>query len=202
MSISVDFQFCIIIEDDQIKILDRAGQEVEPETAARITKSLLIRYGTDNINPVPAVVYLLFSPNMKLYKIGVTSQRIEERVSAISRDVGDTNLQIIQTIGCDSPSEAYQLEASLHDWFDDVRIEGEWFALDEIDIEAISQINPPTLLSDIGWFTYFHSWNIRKLTHFAEEFKRIGQGGKTQITQMLDDEIEHLQNMKRDLWKS
>lgn len=63
------------------------------------------------------------------------------------------------------------------------------------------QGDPPTPLTDTDRFVRFLAENRRKYTQFEKKFKRVGQGEKNQISQMLDDEIGRLQELRRGIWE-
>lgn len=78
-------------------------------------------------------VYLIKSG--ETYKIG-KAKRIDDRMSSIS-PVLPHPIELIHSIERD---EYDALELELHERFADKRLNGEWFALTEQDIEAIKAI--------------------------------------------------------------
>jgi hypothetical protein len=79
-------------------------------------------------------VYVLFC--MGRYKIGVTTQSVHDRVSAIARGL-PSEPQLVTTI---KTQDCYGLESTLHDRYGGKRLKGEWFALSNEDVEYIKEI--------------------------------------------------------------
>ena len=76
--------------------------------------------------------YLVKNLTTGLVKIGKTSQGVEKRVSQFQSMSGG-DCEIIHTINRD-------VEAELHRGFNEKRVIGEWFKLDECDISKIKEI--------------------------------------------------------------
>ena len=78
-------------------------------------------------------VYLIKANNF--YKIGATSN-VKRRISEISTSI-PFEISIITTITTD---DMYKLEASLHDRFSEKRVNGEWFILEQSDVDYICSL--------------------------------------------------------------
>lgn len=70
-----------------------------------------------------------------LYKIGVT-RGLRDRVTAIKGKTGKN----ITVVWCFRMYSAFVKERLLHEWFRGKWIEGEWFALNETDVEDAKKI--------------------------------------------------------------
>lgn len=71
-------------------------------------------------------------------KIGITSQ-LTNRISKIEHASGH-KLHVQHLIPCKSEGQARALEVSLHNYYQQQRLRGEWFFLGVTDIEMISKI--------------------------------------------------------------
>lgn len=79
--------------------------------------------------------YVYFAKSgIGLTKIGKTSN-LQKRIKQLEKEV-QSNLEVIHTIPSDN---AYQTEQSFHKRFEEKRVNGEWFLLDELDIEEIKK---------------------------------------------------------------
>lgn len=78
-------------------------------------------------------VYLIKNGTNGLHKIGLT-RRLTQRFDTLSRLQPSSELTLIHTIKTDN---MYRLEAQLHLRFQDKRIEGEWFDLNNEDVAFI-----------------------------------------------------------------
>lgn len=79
-------------------------------------------------------VYLISSEidGKRYYKIGHTRRKVEERIREF-RTGNVSNFSIIQVF---NSKWGTKIEASLHRQFSSKRINGEWFDLDEVDLET------------------------------------------------------------------
>lgn len=78
-------------------------------------------------------VYLIHSRRLGIYKIGYTSDP-KERIKDIKEQRKDNTLHYVTHIPTKDP---IGLEAELHGTFQDKCVGGEWFALDDMDIDLI-----------------------------------------------------------------
>lgn len=82
-------------------------------------------------------VYLFFNPITKLYKIGISDDPVR-RASDIGRSCGCDILIMLATQPCADIEPCPRLiEISLHRFFINKRVKGEWFLLDKPDIVNI-----------------------------------------------------------------
>lgn len=79
-------------------------------------------------------VYVLHSPKLDAYKIGVTNN-IEKRIKQVERLVEDEKLALI--ILTDQISNAYQIESELHREFEEQNVYGEWF---RVEVEELVRV--------------------------------------------------------------
>ncbi len=85
--------------------------------------------------PTPGYVYVLHAPESQRYKIGRTKD-LKNRTQMIGLQLPFA-VELIHHIEC---QDYLQAEAVLHSRYSNKRINGEWFALDPQDIEAIKAI--------------------------------------------------------------
>lgn len=90
--------------------------------------------------PDKGTVYIIWSWNTKLYKIGhaIDSKKRIKRVQQEDKTVG--RVTVIHTI---EANYASQLERHLHERFRARRIRGEWFALEDADLDYLFRTYPP-----------------------------------------------------------
>lgn len=83
-------------------------------------------------------VYLIHEEgNDSLYKIGVTrSKDVSKRVKALQTGNG-TKLVLKDYFHTDKP---FKMEMMLHNKYDSVREEGEWFNLSEDDVKSFQEV--------------------------------------------------------------
>lgn len=80
-------------------------------------------------------VYLFYRPSDGLSKIGLTRNRVNDRLKALESNTGP--LEPLWNLETDDPEGA---ELSLHDQLVSVRVHGEWFRLPEPEIMLICRI--------------------------------------------------------------
>ena len=78
-----------------------------------------------------AHVYVVKLVDEDIYKIGQT-KNLELRLCSLIKRHGPVNLEYVSTT-----TEANEFEGKLHSFFAKKHVEGEWFKLDEADIEYI-----------------------------------------------------------------
>lgn len=83
---------------------------------------------------VSGYVYLIKSDSY--YKIGV-SQDVRQRIKQLGT-LPPFDIKLICTIRTDS---AYNLESQLHEQFEEKRVNGEWFELEDNDVEYIKELS-------------------------------------------------------------
>lgn len=76
-------------------------------------------------------IYLARNAKLDVCKIGFTTREPEDRLRELS--TGSPSELILE--GCIRGGP--QLESRLHEWFDDIRIKGEWFDLDREDLRNV-----------------------------------------------------------------
>jgi len=83
---------------------------------------------------LPGKVYLLYAG--QYYKIGLTTNKIETRIKDIQRNTPwpITVVKVVETDDCAG------LEAELHERFKERRVAGEWFALEEDEVNYIKAL--------------------------------------------------------------
>ncbi len=104
------------------------------ENASIQTGASLTTLSTESVG----IVYLIKSG--ELYKIGMTTGTIENRVKSLQTG-SPHRLEIIHTIKTNDP---HNLETYLHDLFKNKRVNGEWFNLDKRDIALIRGLDADT----------------------------------------------------------
>lgn len=80
------------------------------------------------------VTYLIKSDILNLHKIG-KSENLKLRIKSLASLVKDKNLQVVITFDTD-------IEKFLHDTFKDKHIKGEWFNLNNDDLNFIQNYKP------------------------------------------------------------
>lgn len=116
----------------------RLGKKAE--LIARMLDFCERRPGFDDVakicsrNPTPAQGYVYLAKFEGRYKIGQTTN-LRRRKRELATGLPD-ELKIVHTIQTDDPGG---VEAYWHKRFDDKRIKGEWFALDEGDVQVFMQ---------------------------------------------------------------
>jgi Meiotically up-regulated gene 113 len=123
-------KFCAFYGDDNILAASLAkDEEAEHEADLAIRGTNYTREKTDG------VVYFLRAEN-GLVKIGMSTRPANERLMQFSPKL-PFETELIHTIECKKPLE---LEKHLHALFSDKRKCGEWFDLNNADIEYIKAI--------------------------------------------------------------
>jgi len=211
-------RYTIVFENGQLRIVDMRGCELDQSTTARIIKSLLATDGVAEERRTPACVYILekqVDEDDSDYKIGMTGQPIDLRVAAIRRSENDPNIRLVHSIQCSNIEEAYELEQTLHNYFDDYLIYREWFVLDEQELNWLSQIrtpqdisqislHPPTLSNDVllsGEIPLLSRSEKHKINRMMRFLSRVGRSEISQMnearkSELLDDVtfLQHIAN--------
>jgi hypothetical protein len=86
--------------------------------------------------PTSGYIYLVGSESIGMFKIGMTTRFPTVRLAEFSPQL-PFECKLLLYIETDNP---LQLEAQLHQRFDTKRLRGEWFALDENEIETLLDI--------------------------------------------------------------
>lgn len=83
--------------------------------------------------------YLMYDPFSNLYKIG-RSINPTDRVASINRAIppGRTEVELVYFFWTDKSVES---EQTLHDQYEDVRADGEWFKLESEDVDYFKNID-------------------------------------------------------------
>jgi len=125
---------------DIIVLLQQFVDMVSDEEVYRSNCTLLESYNQRQSTPPaarkprPGFVYLIHSVKSDLYKIGL-SKCPEKRLYTLQLQQGTfSKLIMLHTI---QTEDMYGLEQGLHGKFDAKRKHGEWFALDEADIDYV-----------------------------------------------------------------
>ena len=77
-------------------------------------------------------VYLICDPANNTYKIGVTRNLNSKRIKKLQTG-NSTELHIVYTIETKYP---FRLESLLHNKYNDKKLNGEWYALSNIDVST------------------------------------------------------------------
>jgi hypothetical protein len=84
-------------------------------------------------------VYLIYNPDNKRYKIGQTI-KYHDRIMNLVNSSGSF-LESVLVIHLDTIDESrYDIESFLHEYFNDKRVVGEWFSLDNDDVYEIMDL--------------------------------------------------------------
>lgn len=95
--------------------------------------------------PKPGCVYIIHCVGFPYYKIGVTILNPKARVEALQTGV-PFELKVEYAL---QVTDRYEVEYKIHKRYDSKRVRGEWFMLNDDDLEAIkSEI---VLLRDYTW---------------------------------------------------
>lgn len=84
-------------------------------------------------------VYVLYNPLNNLYKIGITDNFIERLRNLINGSGCDMDIIIVLELGYIDERSSF-IEEKLHKYYKNKRIRGEWFSLNEKDIEDIKEL--------------------------------------------------------------
>ena len=82
----------------------------------------------------PGKVYLVRNPVNRLIKIGRTWTSLDQRIRALRAAAKVSHLDLVHVI---DTRNTYKLERQLHHLFAVKRVFGEWFQLDDNDIELV-----------------------------------------------------------------
>ena len=129
-------------EFDRIRYFERVRQiAASDDELAALAQGALKESGPKRVRP-PTVkkpkggyVYIIGSAEYGLYKIGRTNKEVDERLYQFSPML-PFPCCLVTAIKTKSPAK---LERSLHKVLEDKRVNGEWFALTEEDIERIKE---------------------------------------------------------------
>lgn len=120
-----------------------------------------------------ACVYVISNKATSAYKIGWTGQQIDRRVSQVRTETGRRKgVELEFTVPCKSHSAARALEYQLHLEFASKRIQGEWFALTEQDLDriwafcpvrpSIDSLSVKEVLAEFRRVDQYHSWKAKR----------------------------------------
>jgi ADP-heptose:LPS heptosyltransferase len=132
-------------DTDEYSLLDTNDEEVDDDTATQVIYGLNKNYS----NARQTTVYLMYSSTMNMYKIGITSRRINIRKNKIRKQFQDETVEVLHTFLCANRKEAKMKEAMLHRLFShkNQRLHNgrdlgkEWFCLSESDISFFKSDN-------------------------------------------------------------
>lgn len=130
-------------------ILDDNGYPLDDRSAKEVIASLIQSY------PIPGFVYIAekHEDTQTIYKIGITGQEITSRLRQIRSDESDSTITILHTIPCKTMNDARSLERWFHRRFFARNIRGEWFDLQQNEVEWILSLEAsPVDLSDRALF--------------------------------------------------
>lgn len=129
-------EYRVVVVDGDISVFDVNGKAVDNETAIALAQMMKNRFERQ------ACVYLLqdMESERPLYKIGMTSQSLSQRMSQIRYQHKGASLRLIHTIQCDTITQAFEVEQALHLRFGFWCVHGEWFYLDGEDVDEICQM--------------------------------------------------------------
>jgi len=113
--------------------INDANENVQARIEQEITRQRQRPYEEDTTRQCPGYVYLLGGGDY--YKIGL-SNNVNRRIEEISPRL-PFKTELICTIATD---DMYGLEAGLHRQFAEKRANGEWFELDDEDVEYIRRL--------------------------------------------------------------
>jgi len=109
-----------------------------PPTAKLITpgdRTLSLDDGTQETRPY--FVYFILNEDSNAIKIGLAKD-VNKRLTALQTS-SPAHLKLIKTIQTNGADAARQLEQSLHEKFDGLRLAGEWFRVDEMLMEYVEK---------------------------------------------------------------
>jgi len=128
----------LINSDTEIKKVKEEQEYARRKEAyeQRMQENHLARRNAPRLNP--GVVYLIRAEN-GYYKIGRTKD-LETRLKALTKN-SPFKLEVVHTIAVD---DTVIFERELHETFSAKRREGEWFLLEDSDIEIIKSLGEPS----------------------------------------------------------
>ncbi|MGL5720071.1 MAG: GIY-YIG nuclease family protein [Alphaproteobacteria bacterium] len=127
--------------------LKRSEEEIQAELKETMCalfphEAVKLRYMTEDQTSsekkrirVKGFVYLLFNKSTSMHKIGVT-KNVSTRVSSIEMQTGVDMVLVEKTL----VDDMYFHESYLHKLFKEKRVKGEWFNLNDFDVEKIKNM--------------------------------------------------------------
>jgi hypothetical protein len=131
----------LIVDDNQNPVSDQVARQL----IADLSKSYA----------PAAYIYLACNPTVEpmIYKIGYSAQEPEKRMSQLRYEEQNDAIFLLHTIACKSAESARVREAQYHDFFEDLHVRGEWFALPGYWIECLIDTESEEY---INWCLKFH----------------------------------------------
>jgi hypothetical protein len=121
-------EYKLAVNGDKAIIVDENGQPISSRLGEPVMNALQKTY------PRLAWVYILHCESRDIYKIGMTSQSINTRMSQVRYEDGLPDIKLIHAMECASVASAADLEFMLHSIFAEGRVTGEWFEIEAGDI--------------------------------------------------------------------
>lgn len=109
-----------------------------PETKIITPGNRLLSLDGDKLAHQAHFVYFILNEDSKAIKIG-RAKNLENRIKSLQTS-SPTQLKLIKSIQVESGEKAQQLEQSLHQKFQEIRLAGEWFKIREDLLNYIEQI--------------------------------------------------------------
>jgi len=91
------------------------------------------KYINEPKKTISGIIYILKCERTKLYKIGLTSTKIDSRLKSLK--TANPSISLVKYYS--GITDIYSEEKKLHNLFADKRIDGEWFELDDSDLNTI-----------------------------------------------------------------
>jgi hypothetical protein len=109
-----------------------------PETKIVTPGNRLLSLSGEKLSKTAHFVYFILNSDSKAIKIG-RAKNVEQRMKSLQTS-SPAHLKLIKSVQVDGAEKAIELEQSLHQQFQAIRLTGEWFKAEASLIEYISQI--------------------------------------------------------------
>jgi hypothetical protein len=160
------------------------------------TNKKRIRLADAAVSSTPAIVYLMFNPTTKMYKIGMTGHEIRKRLSVIRRE-HHPHVKVVHTISCETVATAYKVEHRLHKYFHAKRWINEWFRLTARDVEWLFQFSRA---EDVpSEFELLRKVSEDLQNKFVRAYQTADEQDKEHLYRLIEQNIEWWTNFKKAL---
>jgi len=130
-----------IYDTKQLDISNYTGKRSKIFTKYNITVKLSYLDLNNYINDdYPSYVYVLYSENIRLYKIGMTSDFVRRYQALCTSTGSDLLLKYVINLAPGRDEPPWFIEKFLKDYFKDKKIKGEWFKLNKKDLNEIEDL--------------------------------------------------------------